>query len=175
LCVFYKSSKKMSNVESVIQISKKLGSILKVQRKTLGVAESCTGGLLCKTVTDVPGSSSYFLGGVVSYSNTVKEGILKIDRDSLMNFGAVSEVVALKMARGAKNVVDADVAIAITGVAGPEGGSKDKPVGTVYIAWDTRAVLEAKRYDFGGLDRRKIQGLSVFSAIVGLIERLQTP
>ena len=110
-----------------------VGRLLLEQEKTLALAESCTGGLICKLLTDVPGSSEYFLGGVVSYSNNIKENILGVSSADLQRYGAVSANVAEQMAIGAREHLNADIGLSVTGIAGPGGGTDDKPVGTVFI------------------------------------------
>jgi len=105
-----------------------------IRRVTIATAESCTGGMVAAALTDVPGSSAAFLGGVVSYSNQAKMRLLDVDDTDLAHEGAVSRVVAEEMAKGARDRFGADVCIAITGIAGPDGGSEDKPVGTVWFA-----------------------------------------
>lgn len=111
-----------------------VGRLLQERGKTLSTAESCTGGLLGNRVTNVPGSSTYYMGGVVAYSNKLKEKLLGVSRTTLSMFGAVSEETAREMAIGARRVTGADIAIATTGIAGPDGGTPDKPVGTVVVA-----------------------------------------
>jgi len=110
-----------------------VGRLLKEQGKTLAVAESCTGGFVGHKITKVPGSSEYFLGGVVSYSNELKKRLVGVDAEVLRNFGAVSAETARAMAEGIRRVTGADIGVSITGIAGPSGGSKEKPVGTVYF------------------------------------------
>ena len=114
-------------------LSQVTGRLLKEKGLTLALAESCTGGLICKQLTDIPGSSEFFLGGVVSYSNSVKENILGVDAEDIRKFGAVSESVAETMALGARNRLNADIGLSVTGIAGPGGGSEEKPVGTVFV------------------------------------------
>jgi nicotinamide-nucleotide amidase len=106
---------------------------------TLAVAESCTGGLIGHRLTNVPGSSACFLGGVVAYHNRAKTGILGVDDDVLNREGAVSEAVAVAMARGVRRLLDADLGVGVTGIAGPSGGTPEKPVGTVFIALAARS------------------------------------
>jgi PncC family amidohydrolase len=104
------------------------------QGRTVAVAESCTGGLIGHRLTQVPGSSAAFLGGVIAYHNDVKQRVLRVPVDVLEREGAVSEAAALAMADGARHLLGADVAVAVTGIAGPSGGSEDKPVGLTYVA-----------------------------------------
>jgi nicotinamide-nucleotide amidase len=108
--------------------------LLARKKKTLALAESCTGGFIAHRITNVPGASEIFLGGVVAYSNGVKEKFLGVRPETLRRHGAVSEAVAREMAEGALKKFGADFAIAVTGIAGPSGGTKDKPVGTVFIS-----------------------------------------
>ena len=108
--------------------------LLNERKQTLALAESCTGGAIADRVTNVPGASSVFLGGLVAYSNEVKQKFLGVRAETLKQHGAVSEAVAREMAGAARKKFGADFAIAVTGIAGPGGGTKDKPVGTVFIA-----------------------------------------
>jgi len=108
--------------------------LLTQKKKTLALAESCTGGFIASQITNVPGASGIFPGGIVAYSNSVKGKFLGVRKTSLKNFGAVSENVAREMAEGARKKFGADFALAVTGIAGPTGGTKSKPVGTVFIA-----------------------------------------
>lgn len=115
-------------------INTTLGELLRRKRLTVATAESCTGGLIAHLITQIPGSSDYFLGSVVSYSNDLKERILHIPGEVITRFGAVSREVAREMLRGVLEITGADVGMATTGIAGPSGGSEEKPVGTVWIA-----------------------------------------
>ena len=124
------------NIEELIKT-------LSSRHLTVATAESCTGGLIAKLITDVPGASDVYMGGVVSYSNDVKSNVLGVDRDVLAAHGAVSEPVALAMADGARRVCGADIAVSTTGVAGPGGGSAEKPVGTVWVAVSSDNVRRA--------------------------------
>ena len=111
-----------------------VGAELAAAGLTVGLAESCTGGLICSRLTDVPGSSAYVIGGVVTYSYEAKERLLGVRHETLVTFGAVSEQTALEMARGVRDLFGADIGVGVTGIAGPGGGMPGKPVGLVYIA-----------------------------------------
>jgi nicotinamide-nucleotide amidase len=134
-------------------MSQVLGELLTARRATLAVAESCTGGLIAKQLTDVPGSSDFFTFAGVTYANAAKVRVLGVDEATLDRVGAVHEETAIAMARGARRVADADFAIATTGIAGPDGGSDDKPVGTVCIGLATPEGERAFRYAFPFGDR----------------------
>lgn len=153
-------------------LSQELGDALRANKRTLAVAESCTGGLLAKAVTDIPGSSAYFMGGAVTYSNASKIKLLGVDVATLERCGAVSEPVALRMAEGVRGLLDADIGVGITGVAGPEGGSAEKPAGTVYIAWDVQGALSVRLFQFGGIGRSAVREAAAESAIEGILEAL---
>jgi len=141
-----------------------IGKMLKKHNITLSTAESCTGGLLGGTITNEAGSSDYYLGGVVSYSNFVKEKLLGVNLESLEKFGAVSKIVAREMAEGVKIALNTDIAIAVTGVAGPGGGSLDKPVGLVYIALASCGITTVQRFQFVG-NRQSVRNMTVESAL----------
>jgi nicotinamide-nucleotide amidase len=138
------------NLEEIID------DLLVKNKKSLSVAESCTGGLIAGRITDVPGSSRYFRMGVVAYSNKSKADILKVNRKSLISYGAVSEQVAGEMAEGIKKTSGSDIALSVTGIAGPGGGTKKKPVGLVYIALVSGRKKEVKKFVFPG-DRKYIK------------------
>lgn len=123
---------------------------------TLVVAESCTGGLLGSRITAIPGSSHFFLGGVIAYSNEVKATHLGVGDNTLIKHGAVSEATAREMASGVRARYRADLAVSITGVAGPDGGTPEKPVGTVCVAVDLRGVLTSARRQLIG-DREEVR------------------
>ncbi|GAB4528396.1 MAG: hypothetical protein Kow0063_04570 [Anaerolineae bacterium] len=149
-----------------------VGQLLQSQRLTLAVAESCTGGLLGHLLTNVPGSSNYFIGGVVAYSYQAKEQILGVRRNTLDRFGAVSEQTALEMARGARRLFRSDLALSITGIAGPGGGTPDKPVGLVYIALASpdQEMCQRHRWDS---DREGNKARSARAALEMLLDYLK--
>ena len=133
-----------TTLESVV------GELLRQQRLTLVIAESCTGGLIGHRLSNVPGSSEYFLGDVVAYSYEAKERLLGVPHDLIVREGVVSEAVALAMARGVRRRLDADLALGVTGIAGPGGGTPTKPVGLVYIALVTPQGERVVRYVWPG-------------------------
>lgn len=124
------------------------GELMKTRGLTCAAAESCTGGLISHLITQVPGSSAYFLGSVVSYSNEAKVDVLGVNREDLLRHGAVSEQVAIAMLGGVLRLTCADTGMAVTGIAGPEGGSEDKPVGTVWICVGSRDIQSARMMRF---------------------------
>ena len=128
------------------EIEQVVVKLLQQRQTTLAVAESCTGGLLANRITDVPGASEIFLGGMVSYANAAKEKFLGVRAETLAAHGAVSEAVAREMAVGARGKFGSDLAIAMTGIAGPAGGTPEKPVGTVFIALASAAGVEVKKF-----------------------------
>ncbi len=146
------------------QPAEKIGQILRERGLYLAVAESCTGGLLGATITDVPGSSGWFKGGIVAYANELKVTLLGVSERTLELHGAVSTETAMEMAEGIIRATGADVAIAITGIAGPTGASPGKPVGTVFVAITDGKRLRAERLLFQG-SRREIREKAVLNAI----------
>lgn len=141
-----------------------VGKLLKKNRLRLAVAESCTGGLISKKLTDAPGSSSYFLGGVISYADSLKNEYLNVSSQLLNKCGAVSREVAEAMAVGVKTGSKSDIGLAVTGIAGPEGGTRDKPVGTVYIGIATSEATWVTKFHFSG-DRWQIRTLTAQSGL----------
>jgi len=131
-------------------IEEVVADLLFEKKLTISTAESCTGGLLCNLLTDIPGSSEYFLRGVVSYSNKSKTDLLGVDQGLFETVGAVSEEVVLQMARGIRRISSSDIGIGISGIAGPGGGNEEKPVGTVYIGVDYMNRVYSYRYNFHG-------------------------
>jgi len=141
-----------------------VGRLLAERDQTVAVAESCTGGLVGHTLTRIAGSSGYFLGGVVAYSNGLKERLLGVSRELILRSGAVSAETAMAMAEGMRRLTAADHAIATTGIAGPSGGTEDKPVGTVYFALATPEKTRTFLFHFSG-DRWQVQALASQTAL----------
>lgn len=133
-----------------------IGKMILQQGKTLAIAESCTGGFISHLVTSVPGCSAWYKGSVTAYSNEVKGKLLGVNPETLKNFGAVSEETACEMAAGARKLLNAGFAVATTGIAGPDGGTAEKPVGTVWIAVATDKTVIAKKFTFGDNRERNI-------------------
>ena len=151
------------------------GRLLKQQGKTIATAESCTGGRLAAALNAQSGASAYYMGSVVAYDNSIKEQILGVRHDTLLQYGAVSEPTVCQMAEGVRNLLHTDYAIATSGIAGPTGGTIDKPVGTVWIAWATPNGTEAKCFHFGAArEREQITLRAVTEALVRLVECLKS-
>lgn len=129
-----------------VPVAAVIGHLLLESKLTLATAESCTGGLIGHRLTEVPGSSEYFLGGIIAYSNEIKERLLGVKRETLKRHGAVSAETASEMARGARRVLGTDVAVSVTGIAGPGGGTADKPIGLTYIAVATANYERVERF-----------------------------
>jgi len=145
---------------------------LRRRKLTIAVAESCTGGLLGGRLTAVPGSSSQFLGGIIAYADETKNRLLGVPTELLRAHGAVSEPVAREMATGAAQALGADVAVSITGIAGPEGGSEEKPVGTVWFGFALPGAVEVTRAKLVGT-RDEVRGRATQQALFGLWRRLK--
>ena len=153
----------------VKELSAKLVPLCTARGVAFGTAESCTGGLIAASVTDIPGASAVFFGGIVSYDNSVKEQLLGVKRRTLEAYGAVSEQTAREMARGAVSVLGTSFAVSVTGIAGPGGGSPEKPVGLVYIAASSKSGdISCQKKLFEG-NRSQIRLQTVVSALETLI------
>lgn len=148
-----------------------VGKLAQERGVTLGLAESCTGGLVSEMVTGVPGASAYYMGGVCSYANWVKENLLRVPAKLILTEGAVSEAVAIAMAQGARKALGADVTLALTGVAGPGGGTEEKPVGLVHWAVSNGRETVAKSRVFRG-DRGQVQKRAAIAGLWSLREML---
>jgi len=153
-------------------LAEEVGRLLRSKGLTISVGESCTGGRLGDMLTDVPGSSDYFLGGVISYSNDAKVNLLGVNSKTLKARGAVSEEVAIQMAAGARTRLGADIGIGVTGIAGPAGGTPTKPVGLVYVAVSSRRSSECSRNVFRG-SRSSIKDKSARKALEMVRELLE--
>ncbi|MFB2706023.1 nicotinamide-nucleotide amidase [Marinobacter shengliensis] len=151
-----------------------LGEWLAEHGKTIATAESCTGGWVAKVLTDRAGSSAYLMAGLVTYSNEAKQAILGVEESVLAEHGAVSEPVVRQMVAGAIRAADVDIAVAISGIAGPGGGTDEKPVGTVWFAWGTGPDrIETSVQCFDG-DRDQVRRKSVLYVLQGVTEFLKT-
>ncbi len=152
-------------------LAARLGELALASRVMLATAESCTGGLVAGAITDIAGSSAWFERGFVTYSNRAKMEELGVDPDIIARHGAVSGETAKAMAQGARAASGAQWAVAVTGIAGPAGGSPDKPVGTVWFAWAGPRGVEALHRRLEG-DRAAVRTASVAIALQGLVDRL---
>lgn len=155
------------------RLTKEVHDLLLESGKHISFAESCTGGLLQKLVTDNSGSSSYFEGGFVVYSNRLKANLLGVSKDILNQHGAVSSECALAMVEGLKDQTDADICISITGIAGPNGGSDEKPVGTVWFGFSLSGKLETSCQCFSG-NREEVREQSAFYVLERIKKNLST-
>ncbi len=152
----------VTNTDESLEII--VGKILKSRNQTLATAESCTGGYIAHLITTIPGSSHYFKGSVVSYANEVKENILHVSAETLLHNGAVSEETVRQMVKGALDVMGSDFAVATSGIMGPEGGSPDKPVGTVWVAVGNAHKTVAQKFKFR-FDRMRNIDLTAVNAL----------
>jgi len=167
----------LDSVETISTLAEALVEELGSKRCAVATAESCTGGWIAKSLTDVAGSSACFGYGIVSYSNSAKDTLLNVPPATLAEFGAVSEETVTAMADGALALSGADLSVAVSGIAGPDGGTEDKPVGTVWFAWARRSndevAVRTERKRFPG-DRNAIRARSVILALQGLREALRS-
>lgn len=166
----------MADDADIRALSEQLVAALTASGKTLAAAESCTGGWIAKAITDVPGSSAVFGYGVVSYSNDAKASLLAVSGATLQAHGAVSEATVREMAERVVDLAAADVGVAVSGIAGPDGGSDEKPVGSVWFAWTTRGSdglhTDAELQCFPG-NRDAVRRASVLHALEGIRGRLR--
>jgi len=167
----------MTDTDAISELAEALVGELITADKRLSTAESCTGGWIAKSLTDISGSSQCFGYGVVSYSNGAKESLLGVAAATLREHGAVSEAVVREMATGVLNLSGADFSVAVSGVAGPDGGSEEKPVGTVWLGWAMRAgsntSVKAVQHQLQG-DRAAIRSGTVILALQGIMEMLES-
>lgn len=153
--------------DELIHRAKNLGAQLKAAGLMMATAESCTGGWIAQCMTAIPGSSAYFDAGFVTYSNQAKERMLNVDPVTLQQFGAVSRQVVEEMALGALRNSQAQVSVAVSGIAGPDGGSAEKPVGTVWLAWANGERVRSDCFHFKG-DREAVRYQTVMVALMGM-------
>ena len=159
----------MELFEDFSEILIELKELLEEKNLTLATAESCTGGLLGAILTSIPGSSNYYQGSIVAYSNFQKMNLLQISEETLKNFGAVSEECSLEMAKNLKNITKANISISITGIAGPDGGSPEKPVGTVFSTIIVNDSIKTFKFNFSG-NRNIIRLMTVRAIIDNLLK-----
>lgn len=155
---------------ALVELAERLQGICLGRGLTVAVAESCTGGVVAATITSVPGSSGYFLGGVVSYADSSKAALLDVPEAALAAHGAVSAQVAMAMALGARARFGASLAASVTGVAGPDGGTDAKPVGLTYVGLATEHGVDVRRFTFAG-DREANRDAATREALTWLVER----
>ena len=161
-----------SQNEQAIELATKLGKLLIQRQYRITTVESCTGGLLAACLTDVPGASAWFEQSWVTYSNQAKTDRVGVSAETLQRHGAVSEQTVLEMANGARQIADADIAVAISGIAGPDGGTADKPVGTVWIGWSLNdQIQDAELAVFAG-NRQQVRRAALLAALSGSIIRV---
>ena len=167
----------MPEADTIAMLAEALVGELTAAGKSVATAESCTGGWIAKSITDIPGSSQCFAYGIVSYSNGAKESVLGVQPATLAACGAVSEATVREMAAGVPNLSGADLSVAVSGIAGPDGGSDEKPLGTVWFGWsarhDGKRSTDARLHQLSG-DRESIRAQAVVIALQELRRRLRT-
>lgn len=167
----------MADHEAIEKLAAALVKELTDSGKAVATAESCTGGWVAKAITDIAGSSAVFGYGMVSYANGAKESLVGVQNKTLEEHGSVSEQVVAEMAKGALRLSGADIAVAVSGVAGPDGGTEEKPVGLVWFAWAVRdgsnELIDATCENFTG-DRELVREASVAYALQGVRERIES-
>lgn len=160
--------------DELLDLAARVGAACRTRGRTIGTAESCTGGLVAHLLTEVPGSSAYFLGALVTYADAAKQALAGVDRAILDAHGAVSAQVAVAMAHGARQRLGVDLAVAITGIAGPQGGTPAKPVGLTYIAIADADGDDVRRHTWT-LDRAGNKRASAAAALALVVARLGGP
>ena len=163
----------MSATETAASLCQSLAQVLQQRGWMMATAESCTGGLIAAACTDLSGSSVWFERGFVTYSNLAKQQMLGVPESLLIAHGAVSEPVAVAMAQGAVQHSAAQVALSVTGIAGPSGGTADKPVGTVWFGWQVAGRTFGEHHLLAG-DRTQVRAQTVQIALAGLLQRVRT-
>jgi nicotinamide-nucleotide amidase len=153
-------------------IEQVVGKLLKQNNATLSTAESCTGGYIAHRITSVPGSSQYYIGSVIAYANEIKENMLGVKIDTIGKYGAVSEETVLEMAKNVREIMKTDYSLAVSGIAGPDGGTPEKPVGTIWVALADKDGVTAKKYFFNRMRMQNIE-LTTNYALLMLIRKLK--
>ncbi|MGB1289536.1 MAG: nicotinamide-nucleotide amidase [Porticoccaceae bacterium] len=161
----------LTNSQTLTTIAQQLGEILCKKNAKLTIAESCTGGAISEAITSVSGSSQWFEFGFVTYANSAKRQLLGVSEETLEQYGAVSEQVVKQMAQGAIKQSEADYAIAVSGVAGPDGGTEEKPVGTVWVCWQTPSQIWTHKLVLSG-DRQAVRTKAVKKSLQQLLQHL---
>lgn len=151
----------------IMQMAEEVGHLARQLGTVVTTVESCTGGQIAGAITDIPGSSRWFESGFVTYSNEAKQRMVNVSAESLQRWGAVSRAVVEEMVKGGCGASGATLGVAVSGVAGPEGGSEEKPVGTVWIAWGSRSTVFAHCFHFSG-NRAQVRQASVLAALKGV-------
>lgn len=165
----------MTSDSELKALGERLGAVLVARGASLATAESCTGGWIAKVITDIPGSSAWFDCGLVTYSNAAKQRLLRVPEDTIAEHGAVSAATVEAMVTGALTGSEAGIAVATSGVAGPGGGTADKPVGLVWFGWARRGHVPVARCSQFRGDRESIRRESVRVALEGLVEEADRP
>lgn len=158
--------------KAAVDPARQIIELLTEAKKTIVTAESCTGGMIAAALTDIPGASAAVYGGYITYANAAKSRMIHVQARLIRDYGAVSNQVARAMADGARNTARADYAVAVTGIAGPDGGSDKKPVGLVYVAVSTELATVVIEHKFGDLGREEIRKASVKAALDVVIQVL---
>jgi len=172
LFTFTVSSGILTSMKKQKLLEEQVGEILRKKKKNIALAESCTGGLVSSKITDIPGSSDYFLGSIISYSNDVKITMLDVSPELINKYGSVSKEVAKAMAVGIRDFLDTDFAISVTGIAGPSGGTKAKAVGLVYVGFASRKTVKTKKVLCAG-DRLTVKEKFAQVALKVLLENIK--
>lgn len=167
-------SSPLPTLKDIFALSAELIALANAQKMTIGTAESCTGGLIGAAITAIPGSSSIFKGGIISYANDVKIQQLNVPAELIENHGAVSQGVAEAMAKNARNILNVDIAVSVTGVAGPGGGSIEKPVGMVWMGLATQGGTKAVCHQFGEIGRNKVRDVTCYEALKAICNTLKS-
>lgn len=156
----------------ISELSQQVGQCLLKNKQSLVTAESCTGGWIAQAITETTGSSEWFNAGIVSYSNSAKQRLLGVPDQLLQEYGAVSQQVVEAMAQGAINLNFGQASVAVSGVAGPGGGTPEKPVGTVWIAWLVNEIISSSKFHFDG-NREEVRYQTLVTALEGLLVKFK--